>query len=92
MLGQIKEQFSEWVDVASKRFQKVKPQNADDQDLDDFISRMSYEPVNQTRLHSDARKKLGIYRLLNAYKNFEDASSHACDEDSRLQLSRRLLV
>lgn len=78
-VGQIKEQFSEWVDVASKRFQKVKPQNADDQDLDDFISRMSYEPVNQTRSHYDARlKELGIYRLLNAYKNFVDASCHAC--------------
>ncbi len=25
-------------------------------------------------------KKLGIYRLLNAYKNFEDASSHACEK------------
>jgi hypothetical protein len=78
--GQIKKQFSEWVDVASKRFQKVKPQNTDDQDLDDFISRMSYEPVNQTRLHSDkGLKKLGAYRLQMAFESWKEAANQAFD-------------
>ena len=76
--GQIKKQFSEWVDVASKRFQKVKPQNTDDQDLDDFISRMSYEPVNQTRSHYDARlKELGAYRLQMAVGSWKGAAQKA---------------
>ena len=79
-LGQIKKQFSEWVDVASKRFQKVKPQNTDDQDLDDFISRMSYEPVNQTRSHYDARlKELGAYRLQMTSESWKEAVRKAFD-------------
>jgi hypothetical protein len=79
-IGQIKKQFSEWVDVASKRFQKVKPQNTDDQDLDDFISRMSYEPVNQTRSHYDARlKELGAYRLQMAVGSWKEAAKQAFD-------------
>ena len=77
-IGQIKKQFSEWVDVASKRFQKVKPQNTDDQDLDDFISRMSYEPVNQTRSHYDARlKELGAYRLQMTSESWNEAMGKA---------------
>ena len=77
-IGQIKKQFSEWVDVASKRFQKVKPQNMDDQDLDDFISRMSYEPVNQTRSHYDARlKELGAYRLQMTSESWNEAMGKA---------------
>ena len=77
-IGQIKKQFSEWVDVASKRFQKVKPQNMDDQDLDDFISRMSYEPVNQTRSHYDARlKELGAYRLQMTSESWNEAVGKA---------------
>ena len=77
-IGQIKKQFSEWVDVASKRFQKVKPQNMDDQDLDDFISRMSYEPVNQTRSHYDARlKELGAYRLQMTSESWNKAMGKA---------------
>ena len=77
-LGQIKKQFSEWVDVASKRFQKVKPQNTDDQDLDDFISRMSYEPVNQTRSHYDARlKELAAYRLQMTSESWNEAMGKA---------------
>ena len=76
--GQIKKQFNEWADVASKRFQKVKPQNTDDQDLDDFISRMSYEPVNQTRLRSDKRlKKLGAYRLQMTSESWDEAARKA---------------
>ncbi|MGY9014970.1 MAG: hypothetical protein ACKVG9_06705 [Rhodospirillales bacterium] len=79
-VGQIKDQFSEWVGVASKRFQKVKPQNTDDQDLDDFISRMSYEPVNQTRLRSDkGLKKLGAYRLQMAFESWKEAANQAFD-------------
>ncbi len=78
--GQIKKQFSEWADVASKRFKKVKPQNTDDQELNDFISRMSYEPVNQTRSHYDARlKELGAYRLQMAVGSWKEAAKQAFD-------------
>ena len=77
-IGQIKKQFSEWVDVASKRFQKVKPQNTDDQELGGFISRMSYEPVNQTRSHYDARlKELGAYRLQMTSESWNEAMGKA---------------
>ena len=76
--GQIKKQFNEWADVASKRFKKVKPQNTDDQELNDFISRMSYEPVNQTRSHYDARlKELGAYRLQMASESWKEAAGQA---------------
>ena len=76
--GQIKKQFNEWADVASKRFKKVKPQNTDDQELNDFISRMSYEPVNQTRSHYDARlKELGAYRLQMAVGSWKEAAKQA---------------
>jgi hypothetical protein len=78
--GQIKKQFNEWADVASKRFKKVKPQNTDDQELNDFISRMSYEPVNQTRSHYDARlKELGAYRLQMAVGSWKEAAKQAFD-------------
>ena len=76
--GQIKKQFNEWADVAWKRFQKVKSQNTDDQELTDFISRMSYEPVNQTRSHYDARlKELGAYRLQMASESWDEAVNQA---------------
>ena len=76
--GQINKQFNEWADVASKRFKKVKPQNTDDQDLDDFINRMSYEPINQTRSHYDARlKELCAYRLQMASESWDEAAQKA---------------
>ena len=78
--GQIKKQFSEWVDVASKRFQKAESESTDDQDLDDFITRMSYEPVNQTRSHFASRlKELGAYRLQMAYESWKEAAEQAFD-------------
>jgi hypothetical protein len=78
--GQIKKQFNEWADVAWKRFQKAESESTDDQELGDFISRISYEPEQVPRIHCDTcLKKLGAYRLQMAYESWNEAAIRAID-------------
>ena len=78
--GQIKKQFNEWADVAWKRFQKAESESTDDQELGDFISRISYEPEQVPRIHYDTcLKKLGAYRLQMAYESWKEAAEQAFD-------------
>ena len=78
--GQIKKQFNEWADVAWKRFQKAESESTDDQELGDFISRISYEPEQEPRIHYDTRlKKLGAYRLQMDSESWNEAAIRAID-------------